>query len=434
MLGRKKFGSQGWSRVYNFNDGDLTICADVLYNYLMKYDVVPWDDLKYIFGEIMYGGHITDNWDRRTNATYLKSLIRPELLLPNFNLLYNLFKNPDPAKNDYRLYKQYIEDKLPAEVPQMFGMHPNAEIGYLTLACQELCDTILDVQGGLGGGGGNKDDIVMTVLLDLKNRSPPEFLMLELSAKAKEKTPSIVVVLQECERINVLLSFIKSSLEDLRLGLTGALNITDAMETLQASLQFNKVPALWEKYAYPSRKNLILWFNDLLERNQQLVEWTKEMVTPKSLCISYLFNPMSFLTAVMQATAREKNLPLDNMTLQTDVQWMNSPAEVPGPAENGSYIHGLFLEGAAWENGGQGQSGYLIDQHPRELHPRMPVINVIAVQLKDKLKAGQYECPVYYTTGRGPTFIFTANLSMESEESDPTKWILSGTCMLLSDD
>jgi len=34
VLGRKKFGAQGWSRVYPFNNGDLTICADVLYNYL----------------------------------------------------------------------------------------------------------------------------------------------------------------------------------------------------------------------------------------------------------------------------------------------------------------------------------------------------------------------------------------------------------------
>lgn len=34
IIGRKKFGSQGWSRGYNFNDGDLKICADVLRNYL----------------------------------------------------------------------------------------------------------------------------------------------------------------------------------------------------------------------------------------------------------------------------------------------------------------------------------------------------------------------------------------------------------------
>jgi len=47
---------------------------------LAKYEVVPYDDLKYIFGEIMYGGHITDFWDRRTNNTYLVTLIKPELL------------------------------------------------------------------------------------------------------------------------------------------------------------------------------------------------------------------------------------------------------------------------------------------------------------------------------------------------------------------
>ncbi|KAH8071805.1 hypothetical protein JL720_11304 [Aureococcus anophagefferens] len=34
MLGRKRFGQQGWSRKYGFNMGDLTICADVLQTYL----------------------------------------------------------------------------------------------------------------------------------------------------------------------------------------------------------------------------------------------------------------------------------------------------------------------------------------------------------------------------------------------------------------
>lgn len=41
---------------------------------------VPWDDLRYLFGEIMYGGHITDDWDRRLCRTYLAEYIRAEML------------------------------------------------------------------------------------------------------------------------------------------------------------------------------------------------------------------------------------------------------------------------------------------------------------------------------------------------------------------
>lgn len=70
VIGRKKFGPIGWSRIYNFNEGDLTICADVLTNYLNKYAKVPYEDLRYI-----YGGHIRDFWDRKTNAAYLKKLL-----------------------------------------------------------------------------------------------------------------------------------------------------------------------------------------------------------------------------------------------------------------------------------------------------------------------------------------------------------------------
>lgn len=66
--------------------------------------------------------------------------------------------------------------------------------------------------------------------------------------------------------MNVLLSEIKRTLEDLRLGLTGALNMTDDMEDLQKSLMFNKVSPKWEANAYPSKKSLINWYTDLIER------------------------------------------------------------------------------------------------------------------------------------------------------------------------
>lgn len=77
---RRKFGAQGWNRSYPFNAGDLRICLDVLYNYLEVSSKVPWDDLRYLFGEIMYGGHITDDWDRRLCRTFLEEYLQPELV------------------------------------------------------------------------------------------------------------------------------------------------------------------------------------------------------------------------------------------------------------------------------------------------------------------------------------------------------------------
>ncbi len=43
-----------------------------------------------------------------------------------------------------------------------------------------------------------------------------------------------------------------------------------------------------------------------------------------------------------------------------------------------------------------------------------------------------YECPVYMTTSRGPTYVFAAGLQLESEEQAVSKWILAGTAMVMA--
>ena len=78
----------------------------------------------------------------------------------------------------------------------MFGMHPNAEIGYLTAQCETIFDTIMSIQGGSGAGAGSGDDQTMNLILDLKGRAPADFSMLDITAKIKDKTPYIVVCLQ----------------------------------------------------------------------------------------------------------------------------------------------------------------------------------------------------------------------------------------------
>jgi len=55
------------------------------------------------------------------------------------------------------LYEAKI-DELPPENPAMFGLHSNAEIGYLTNLGESLCITILQCSGSSGGGGGSSKD------------------------------------------------------------------------------------------------------------------------------------------------------------------------------------------------------------------------------------------------------------------------------------
>lgn len=51
------------------------------------------------------------------------------------------------------------------------------------------------------------------------DRLPELFNMVEIMAKAQEKTPYVVVAFQECERMNILTSEMRRSLKELNLGL-----------------------------------------------------------------------------------------------------------------------------------------------------------------------------------------------------------------------
>lgn len=143
--------------------------------------------------------------------------------------------------------------------------------------------------------------------------------------------------------MNTLIFTIRTSLEDLDAGMKGQLNITENMEKLANSMFINVVADLWAKYAYASKKDMLNWFDDLLLRIAQLDEYAEELIAPISLWISGLFNPMSYLTAIMQVTARNEGLALDNMMLKSTVLNIEKPKDCAERPEAGAFIHGFFL-------------------------------------------------------------------------------------------
>jgi len=103
------------------------------------------------------------------------------------------------------------------------------------------------------------------------------------------------------------------------------------------------------------------------------------MTTPRVTMLSYFFNPMSFLTAIMQSHSVQHGFELDKMTLAADVlkrrliKWILPLAKV---------LMLLSRYGSArWDN----SSGAIEDSRMKELYPKMPVITIRAV-MQSKLE------------------------------------------------
>ena len=160
------------------------------------------------------------------------------------------FSSPNAAEFDYAAYAQHIEIGLPSDAPPMFGLHPNAEIGYLTSSADSIFATVLRLRTGGGGavasGGGGGGGGLRATLEDLLDRTPNPFELISLNEKAapmlsSEHSPYVVVALQEFGRMNALLEEMTRSLMELEKGLNGQLNMSQPMEDLVEALSLNEV-------------------------------------------------------------------------------------------------------------------------------------------------------------------------------------------------
>ena len=427
MVERRKFGPQGFNRVYNFNPSDLQICAELLFDSLDSPQPIPWVPLRYLIGEIMYGGHISDDRDRRLCKTYLESFDKEDFeggeLVPGF---------PSPTGlSTMEEYKEYALREFPDESPYLFGLHPNAEIGSLTTQTEFIFSTLLNVQPRVAGGDEGDSSMekgVKKTLDEILTNIPEAFHIQELYNRVEKHEPYVSICLQECERMNILMNEIKRSLNELDMGLAGELTISEAMDQLMMSIYVNAVPATWEKLAYSSLRPLINWWKDLLDRHKQLADWSAELTLPNSVWLPGLFNPSSFLTAVAQSAARKNGWPLDQTILTVEVT-KKMENEIDAPPRDGAYIHGLFLEGARWDS----KMNSLNEAFLKELYPQLPVIYIKAVYI-DKpggRAAVYYECPVYVTKMRGPTYVSDFNLKINPNIGTPGHWVKRGVAILL---
>nr|XP_060635826.1 dynein axonemal heavy chain 2 [Anolis sagrei ordinatus] len=433
LLERKKFLQLGWNIVYGFNDSDFEVSENLLSLYLDEYEDTPWDALKYLIAGVNYGGHVTDDWDRRLLTTYINDYFcEQSLSTPSFKLS-SLDTYCIPKDGNLASYKEYITLLPGMDAPEAFGQHPNADVASQITEARTLFETLLSLQPQTtpaGAAGQSREDKVLELSADVRSKIPEE-IDYEGTCKVLSTDPSPlnVVLLQEIQRYNSLLQVIRSSLLELEKGIQGLVVMSTDLEEIFNCIFDARVPPMWER-AYPSQKPLAAWTRDLGLRVDQFTRWANTAHPPVLFWLSGFTFPTGFLTAVLQAAARLNNISVDTLSWEFIVSTVDDNNLVYPPKE-GVWIRGLYLQGAGWDK----KNSCLMEAEPMQLVCPIPTIHFKPVENKKKSGKGMYACPCYYypnragTAGR-PSFVIGIDLRSGAMPSD--HWIKRGTALLMS--
>ncbi|XP_070577565.1 LOW QUALITY PROTEIN: dynein axonemal heavy chain 6-like [Ptychodera flava] len=329
---RKKFGRLGWNIPYDFTMSDLEISVEMLKMMLVENPEVPWKALRYLTGEVAYGGRVTDAWDRRLLHCIMGKFYTPEALNPDYTYSTNKIYHPLPNTFTIDDVRMYVEGLPESDSPDIFGMDKNAEKAYRESQAKELINTLMIVQPRLTqqiGTGRSNDDIVLDMTSDILRQLPETVEEEEdqeshdqkatrerqrtqkisifmnytgggfgtggIKKKEQEKVPSeedeaedaqeperppsalVTVLRQEIDRFNRLLGVIHTTVKFLTLAVKGEIVMSEMLEEMYNAILNQRVPKTWQQAAYESCKPLGSWVADLQQRVDFMSKWSDQI-------------------------------------------------------------------------------------------------------------------------------------------------------------
>jgi dynein heavy chain len=490
MRERRRFGPLGFNIPYEFSESDLRITLDQLHLFVgdVQYVDLPWEALKYLTGECNYGGRVTDDRDRRCVTAHLQDVYTPSIAKAKFSF------DPDGqyavpssivsggAPGTVADVREWVRGLPFTEMPSVFGLHNNANIAVALAQSAELTSQAFVLMpeppaakqsaspasaAGAGADDGKgtvtaESSIVQTsestqletdtgaqtdpaagMVQQLAEVAPPPFdvEVVRVLFPIKYEDSMNTVLIQECMRYNRLLSTVQRSLKELRRALAGETVLSGELEEMQHSIERGQVPTMWSSVAYPSMKPLASWMKDLVARVEFFNDWIARRAAPVVFWLSGFYFTQSFLTAVRQNTARKSQVAIDELVWEETVldpaQCAAATAADAQPVQEGAWVRGLFLVGAAWGV----DVAHLCDSAPRQLSCELPIMHLLPVhQSEAKPRGHTYDCPVYKTserrgtlstTGHSTNYVTAIQLQMPAEDVE-AKFTKAGVAGLLA--
>ena len=447
---RRKFGPLGWCVPYEYNNGDLQSCILFLEKHLYN-GPISWSTFQYMVSAVQYGGKITDSLDVRLFKTYAEEWLTEACCDPEYavNPANPIFKIPNnfrydiPSFTDHADYRSFIESFPEIDSPEIFGLHPNADLTFRVKEAMALFKTLGETQpkGGGSNDGVSREDVVYEKATELLGRLPEDYIEEEEKVKIRKlggmTVPMNIFLFQEIQRFQAVITKVRFTLEQLQLAIKGEVVMTAELQETLDAIYDARVPHLWENTLTGDEfswrlPTLGLWFTSLLSRHQQYRNWL-DRGRPKSFMLNCFFNPQGLLTSMKQEVCRahkSEKWSLNDMIYVSEVTAFSSPDQIKSSPDEGIYIDGLVLEGAGFDP----RQNCLVESEPKVLHSPLPVLHITAMSrvkavAKKRSLGNLFECPMYKYGERTDKYLICM-VDLPCGQQSKEFWTLRGVALL----
>lgn len=441
---RMRYTPLGWAKKYEFTESDLKVACDMLDTWIdsvamgrtnLPPSKVPWDAIKTLLGQCIYGGKIDNEFDQRLLTTFINKLFTPKSFEGDFNLVASIdghgkkIRMPDGVQREqFVQFAELLEGDR--QTPAWLGLPNNAEKVLLTNHGSEMIAKLLKIEvlevddDELAYDGTPENE--QKQLADgrpawMRTLFSSVSTWLNLVPKtlgAMKRTfdnirdPLFRFFEREVNAGANLLMDIRQDLNDVSLICQSEKKPTNHHRAMMADLAKGIIPQTWRRYTVPSGITVIQWITDFSLRVKQLqhIVSTTQQGGAKELknlnvWLGGLFIPEAYITATRQYVAQANSWSLEELYLQVKVMDGKSTA----PMDPCSFaITGLRLQGA------------LCNKNTLKLSTTistdLPLTMLCWIRLDGAKKEGKVTLPVYLNATRAQ-LLFTLDFDMEGEGS-----------------